>query len=264
MIFVPHIIRCADNISIPVDISSASADDIAATHGSPSWQTDLDSPYLSNPDVSKYAMKAPNGELIALAAYKISGRKTYVYILYAESAPHSNATITGKVERKYSGIGAVLLAFGIKYSIDNGCRGDIVFDAKTDELARHYAEVFSAKRISSISSGGPKRFMLADEDAWLLFQNILRRRLKNMKQNDPTYVIDELAERAGGYFAMPTQDDIAYTDLLFDVCRQFGIHYYSATPKEKAFVEEVTRVTWAKEQETLTGVKQDIPPAFSA
>ena len=96
MIFVPHIIRCADNISIPVDISSASADDIAATHGSPSWQTDLDSPYLSNPDVSKYAMKAPNGELIALAAYKISGRKTYVYILYAESAPHSNATITGK------------------------------------------------------------------------------------------------------------------------------------------------------------------------
>ena len=69
MIFVPHIIRCADNISIPVDISSASADDIVATYGSPSWQTDWDSPYLSNPDVSKYAMKAPNGELIALAAH---------------------------------------------------------------------------------------------------------------------------------------------------------------------------------------------------
>lgn len=79
MIFVPHIIRCADNISIPVDISSASADDIVATYGSPSWQTDWDSPYLSNPDVSKYAMKAPNGELIALAAYQISGRKAYVY-----------------------------------------------------------------------------------------------------------------------------------------------------------------------------------------
>lgn len=85
-----------------------------------------------------------------------------------------------------------------------------------------------------------------------------------MKTNDPMYIIDELAERAGGYFAMPTQDDIAYTDLLFDICRQFGIHYYSATLKEKAFVEEVTRVTWAKEQEALTGVKQDIPPAFSA
>lgn len=29
-------------------------------------------------------------------------------------------------------------------------------------------------------------------------------------------------------------------------------------------IEEVTRVTWAKEQESLTGIKQDIRPAFSA
>ena len=64
-----------------------------------------------------------------------------------------------------------------------------------------------------------------------------------MKQNDPMYVIDELAEQASGYFAMPSQDNMAYTDLLFDICQQFGIRYYSATPKEKAFVEEVTRVT---------------------
>ena len=78
------------------------------------------------------------------------------------------------------------------------------------------------------------------------------------------YIIDELAEQAGGYFAMPFQDDMAYTDLLFDICQQFGIRYYSATPKVKAFVEEVTRVTWAKEQESLTGIKQDIRPAFSA
>jgi hypothetical protein len=76
--------------------------------------------------------------------------------------------------------------------------------------------------------------------------------------------IDELAEQAGGYFALPTRENIAYTDLLFDVCDQFGIHYYSATPKERCFVEEVTRLTWAKQQEERTGVKQDIRPAFSA
>ena len=64
----------------------------------------------------------------------------------------------------------------------------------------------------------------------------------------------------------PKEDEtqVAYTDLLFDICQQFGIRYYSTTPKEKAFVEEVTRVTWAKEQESLTGIKQDIRPAFSA
>lgn len=76
--------------------------------------------------------------------------------------------------------------------------------------------------------------------------------------------IDDLAEKAGGYFALPTEEDIAYTDLLFDVCRQFKIHYYSATPKERMFVEEVTRVTWARQQEERTGVRADIRPAFSA
>ena len=68
-----------------------------------------------------------------------------------------------------------------------------------------------------------------------------------MKEYDPMFVIDELAEQAGGYFAMPAQEDIAYTDLLFDICRQLGIRYYSAAPKEKAFVEELARAAWAKE-----------------
>ena len=55
------------------------------------------------------------------------------------------------------------------------------------------------------------------------------------KKNNAQYVIDELASQAGGYFSMPTQEDIAYTDLLFDVCRQFGIRYYSASAKGKGF-----------------------------
>lgn len=93
--------------------------------------------------------------------------------MYAESAPHSNPVLTEKSERKYSGIGTALIAFGIKYSIDNGCRGDVVFDAKTDELAKHYAEDFDAMRIPSITNGGPKRFMLADEATWQLFPKYL-------------------------------------------------------------------------------------------
>ena len=32
------------------------------------------------------------------------------------------------------------------------------------------------------------------------------------------YEIDELADAAGGYFAMPSADELAYTELLFDVC----------------------------------------------
>ena len=84
------------------------------------------------------------------------------------------------------------------------------------------------------------------------------------KMEDAFIKIDALAAQAGGYFALPSEENIEYTDLLFDVCRQFGIGYYSATPKERHFVEEVTRVTWANMQEEKTGVKQDIRPAFSA
>ena len=84
------------------------------------------------------------------------------------------------------------------------------------------------------------------------------------KMSDAFIEIDTLAEQAGGYFALPFEENIEYTDLLFDVCRQFGIRYYSATSKERHFVEEVTRVTWANMQEEKTGVKQDIRPAFSA
>lgn len=85
-----------------------------------------------------------------------------------------------------------------------------------------------------------------------------------MANLDERYQIDDLAAQAGGYFAPPTEENMAYTELLFDVCRQFGIRYYSATKKERHFVEEVTRVTWAREQEKKTGVRQDTRPAFSA
>ena len=174
MLFSPYIIQKLDGSSVPVNIIPTTSDDIAATHGNPHWQTDWDSAYLSNPKVEKYAMKTLDGELIALGAYQIAGRKAYVYILYAESAPHSNPTIDSKQKRKYYGIGAALIAFGIKFSIDNGCRGDVVFEAKTDELAKHYAEDFHARQIPSASFGGPKRFMLADEDAWYLFSKYLK------------------------------------------------------------------------------------------
>ena len=80
--------------------------------------------------MEKYAVKAADEELIALGAYQIRGRSAYVYIIYAESAPPSNPTITAKGSRKYYGIGELLIAYGIKYSIDNGCRGDVVLTRK--------------------------------------------------------------------------------------------------------------------------------------
>lgn len=174
MYFFPFVVQSSTGDIVSVTVTPADRTDLEVTHNDPQWQTDWTSEYLSDSTVEKYAVKSAGSDLIALAAYQIRGRSAYVYILYAESAPHSNPTMNTKGNRKYYGIGELLIAYGIKYSIDHGCRGDVVFDAKTDELARHYESDFHARRIPSLESGGPKRYMLADEDAWRLFSKYLK------------------------------------------------------------------------------------------
>ena len=84
----------------------------------------------------------------------------------------------------------------------------------------------------------------------------------NEKQNE-TMQLDELAEQAGGYFAMPSADDLAYTALPFLIFNPVGIRHYTASPKVKSFVFVLTRVSWARHQDARTGQTGDIRPAFS-
>lgn len=82
---------------------------------------------------------------------------------------------------------------------------------------------------------------------------------------DVRYQIDILAQQAGGYFAAPREQDLEYTDLLFDVCKQFGIRYYSAAAKERFFVEEVARVTYEREMAQRQGLPiSNVRPAFAS
>jgi len=97
-----------------------------------------------------------------------------MFTSYMKKVRRPAILLKSRFERKYYGIGELLIAYGIKYSVDHGCRGDIVFDAKTDELAQHYEVDFLAQRIPSLKSGGPKRYMLADEGAWRLFSKFLK------------------------------------------------------------------------------------------
>lgn len=74
------------------------------------------------------------------------------------------------------------------------------------------------------------------------------------------YQIDILAQQAGGYFSLPDKQSLDYTDLLFSICEQFGIRYYSATEKERCFVEEVTRVTWEHQAAQNNGSTASVRP----
>lgn len=173
MVFSPYVIMAATGEEVPVVITPATQAQLCSTTNEPKWQTDWTSDYLSDSSVDKFAVVGEGEELIGMGAYQIRGKSAYVLILYAESAPQSNPTMHSRAGRKYYGIGALLIAFGIKYSIDHGCRGDVVFEAKTDELAYHYECDFHARRIASLGDG-PKRYMLADEEAWDLFSRFLK------------------------------------------------------------------------------------------
>ena len=105
MYFFPFVIQADTGNVVSVTASLAGRSDLETTHGTPAWQTDWTSEYLSEPTVEKYAVKSESGDLIALAAYQILGRNAYVYILYAESAPHSNPTMNPVGQRKYNSNG---------------------------------------------------------------------------------------------------------------------------------------------------------------
>lgn len=172
MVFTPFVIEKNTHRTVYVSIAPATDEDIQQTL-MVGWQTEWNSEYLQDPKIDRFSMKSDSGELIALGAYQIIGKQAYVLILYLESAPHSNPTIVNKQERKYSGIGEAMIAFGIKYSIDNGGRGEVIFDAKTEQLAEHYRKDFHALEITNSLSGGPRRFMLADVEAWQVFSKYL-------------------------------------------------------------------------------------------
>lgn len=105
--------------------------------------------------------------MIALAAYEILDNALVVHIVYMEAQPESNPVLDNNAP-KYMGIGRLLIAFGIKLSIDNGFTGDVVLEAKTTDLAKHYEDDFGAVLLPMFESSAP-RYLIADEAAKQIF-----------------------------------------------------------------------------------------------
>ena len=132
--FVPFIIKTDGSQNISVKIVRMKKSDAVQTEKEPVWQTSWLSDYIQDDAFEKYALKTSDGELVALAAYEILENDVMVHITYIESQPESNPTIVGH-SKKYQGIGRVLIAYGIKLSIDHECGGTVTFEAKVPELA---------------------------------------------------------------------------------------------------------------------------------
>ena len=69
-----------------------------------------------------------------------------VYIVYVEAQPESDPNLDDGTP-KYTGIGWLMIAYGIKLSIDNGFAGDVVLEAKTTEMVSYYGQDFGAVRL---------------------------------------------------------------------------------------------------------------------
>ena len=168
IIFVPFVVN-ADGSHVKVDIHPMLLSEAEQTNRMPPWQTSWTSDYLMDARYEKYAV-VRDDELIALGAYEIQESSLIVHIVYLESHPDSNPTIT-RTDRKYGGIGRLLIAYGIKLSVDHGFGGDVVLEAKTTELANHYVNDFGAVKLPSFS--GAPRLLIADDAAKRIFFSYL-------------------------------------------------------------------------------------------
>lgn len=169
MQFVPYVYdRSGQRKNVKICIMTAA--DANATEVSPEWQTSWNSEYLQDPKYEKYAVKIGE-ELLALGAYEIQENVLVVHIVYMEAQPESNPTMSCS-EPKYTGIGKLLVAYGIKLSVDHGFAGDVVLEAKTDALARHYVKDFGAVELPRFSAFAP-RFLIADAAAKNIFFRFL-------------------------------------------------------------------------------------------
>lgn len=151
---------------IPVTITPMTQSDADLTNEHPLWQTSWTSEYLADERFEKYAAKVGD-ELIALGAYEILESALVVHIVYMEAHPESNPTLDDGAPM-YTGIGRLLIAYGIKLSIDHGLTGDVVLEAKTTKLAKHYEDDFGAVKLPVFQSSAP-RYLIADEAAKRIF-----------------------------------------------------------------------------------------------
>lgn len=142
MIPVYHVLEASRGVKVPANIRPATDDDFHKTEAE-HWQTSWRSAFIQNTALIKRALETRDTkELLGLGAYRDMPEGVLVYVEYLEAAPHSNPTLAAS--RKYRGIGAALLAYGVQLSVDLGYGGTIFLKAKTSEIREHYIRDFGA------------------------------------------------------------------------------------------------------------------------
>ena len=76
--------------------------------------------------------------------------------------------------------------------------------------------------------------------------------------------IDRPASDVEWYCRKDSEEERFY-EVFFQICRKYDVHWASATPKEQAFIEEVTRVTYEQDRARRLGTPlSDVRPSFAS
>ena len=54
-------------------------------------------------------------------------------------------------------------------------------------------------------------------------------------------------EDAQWYFTHESEEDRLWCGIFFSMCKKFNVSWPTATPTQKAFIEEITRVNYERE-----------------
>lgn len=155
------VVDTATNAKTAVKMLPVTSKDVEQTRKG--WQTYWGTAYMRRPNLTNYAMKTGAGELIGLASYELLDDRLVVHIVYMESQPESNPTLT--TQKKYSGIGKAIIAYGVKLSVEHGFGGDVILEPKTPELLKHYVKDFGGLRLPNFGNGVPVSVLIADNVA---------------------------------------------------------------------------------------------------
>lgn len=84
--FEPYILSGPDHERVPVAIEEMTRADAESTNQPPLWQTDWTSDFIQNEEYQKYAVRTPEGELVALGAGKAPRSREAAQYFRPESA----------------------------------------------------------------------------------------------------------------------------------------------------------------------------------
>ena len=115
--------------------SIATADDISGLNEQ-DWLFDWTAEALQKTNIYKLLIKGDD-TIQGLASAEVIRGAVHVHLV--ESAPHNRGE-----KKQYEGVGGHLFAIAMKLSDANGFGGYIFFDAKNEDLVRHYSDMLGA------------------------------------------------------------------------------------------------------------------------